>query len=75
VSKSDIDIKAETENLALYLSSQGRSNNESHPEVWGYENISANLTGFNFTSDGWQTDKDGITVLRVAGDARVTIPY
>lgn len=75
VSKSDIDIKAETENLALYLSSQGRSNNESHPEVWGYENISANLTGFNFTSDGWQTDKDGITVLRVAGEARVTIPY
>ncbi len=75
VTESDIDVEAETENLALFLSSSGRSNNEEHPETWTFNNISASLTGFNFTSDGWQTDKDGITVLRVSGDARVTIPY
>ena len=48
-----------------------------HPEIWedGDNHISASLTGFNFSSDGWQTDKDGIKCLRVSGDARVTIPY
>ena len=33
------------------------------------------MTGFNFSSDGWKHDADGNTVLRVAGDARVNIPY
>lgn len=75
VAESEIDVEAETENLALYLSSQGRSNNEAHPEVWEFEDISATLTGFNFASDGWKSDSDGITVLRVSGDARITIPY
>ena len=75
VEESEIDVEPETQNLALYLSSQGRSNQEEHPEVWTYNDSSATLTDFNFTSDGWQRDEDGITVLRVSGDARVTIPY
>lgn len=77
VTESDVDVEAETENLALYLTSAGRSNNEEHPEVWQdtAHNISASLTGFNFSSDGWQADSDGITCLRVSGDARVEIPY
>lgn len=75
VTESEIDVEPETQNLALYLSSQGRSNNEEHPEIWEYEDISAGLTNFNFASDGWQMDADGITCLRVSGDARVTIPY
>lgn len=77
VTESDIDVEAETEGLALHLTSQGRSNNEEHPEIWQDtdNNISATLTGFNFSSDGWQADADGITCLRVSGDARVTIPY
>lgn len=75
VTESDINIEAETDQLALYLSSYGRSNNEENPSAWSYGNIEASLTGFNYTSDGWVNDDDGITVLRVAGDARVTIPY
>lgn len=78
VTESEIDVEAETENLKLYLTSQGRSNNEEHPEVWqstADATISATLTGFNFSSDGWQSDADGITCLRVSGDARVSIPY
>jgi len=77
VAESDIDIEAETDALTLYLTSYGRSNNESDPAIWedSSNNISASLTGFNFVSDGWLTDDDGITVLRVSGDARVTIPY
>ncbi len=73
--ESQIDVEAETENLVLHLTSQGRSNQEEHPETWSYNNISATLTDFNFSSDGWQKDADGVTVLRVSGDARVTVPY
>ena len=37
--------------------------------------VAAQLSGFNFESDGWQKDEKDITVLRVSGDARVQIPY
>ena len=75
VTESDIQIEAETEALALHLTSAGRSNSEENRAVWRYGNITAQLTGFNFTSDGWQKDEKDITVLRVSGDARVQIPY
>ena len=75
VTESDIDIEAETEALALYLTSAGRSNSEETRSVWTSGDISAVMTGFNFTSDGWQQDEKGVTVLRVSGDARVTVPY
>ncbi len=75
VTESDIQIEAETEALALYLTSAGRSNNEENRAVWSYGSVTAQLTGFNFTSDGWQKDEQDTTVLRVSGDARVQIPY
>lgn len=75
VTASDVNVEAETDQLVLYLSSYGRSNNEADPSVWESNDISAVLTDFNYTSDGWVSDDDGITVLRVAGDARVDIPY
>lgn len=75
VTESDIDVEAETQDLALYLSSAGRSNQEATPGTWTYQGISCAFTGFNWTSDGWQKDADGITVMRVSGDARLTIPY
>lgn len=74
VTASEMEIEAETEGLSLYLSSTGRSNTEENPGVWEYGNISAVFSGFNFTSDGWQLDEDNIPVLRVSGDARLTIP-
>lgn len=75
VIESTIHVEAETEGLALYLSSHGRSNREERPEEWKYGEIAAALSGFHFTSDGWRPDDDGITVLRVSGDARVEIPF
>lgn len=74
VIKSLVDVNATTESLELYLSSYGRSNNEVNPAIWEYNNISANFSNFNFASDGWQLDEDGVTVLRVSGDARLEIP-
>lgn len=74
VTASEMEIEAETEGLSLYLSSAGRSNTEENPAVWEYGSIAARFSGFNFTSDGWQLDEDNIPVLRVSGDARLTIP-
>ena len=74
IKESETHLEAATEGLTLFLSSYGRSNNESNPEVWKYNDISATLTDFDFISDGWQFDDDGITVLRVKNKARVAIP-
>ena len=75
ITESRIDVQAETQNLALYLSAQGRSNAEANPATWTYEQLECDFENFNFTSDGWQTDADNNTLLRVSGDARLTIPY
>ena len=75
IEETEIDVEPETDALALYLTAEGRSNSEAHPEEWSSGSIAAALTGFNYVSDGWQTLEDGSTVLRVSGDARVEIPY
>ena len=75
VTAADIDVAAETENLSLYLSSASRSNSEAEHAVWKYGSVEAEFSDFNWTSDGWQTDEDGVTALRVSGDAKVTIPF
>lgn len=75
ITESAIDVQAETEDLVLYLTSQGRSNNEENPASWTYGQIAATFIGFNWVSDGWQADSAGITVMRVSGDARIIIPY
>lgn len=71
---TSIDVQAETNDLSLYLTSYGRNNHEDTPSEWKYGDVAATLTGFNYTSDGWMNDDEGITVLRVSGDARVEIP-
>lgn len=75
VVESEIEVNAETSNLELHLTSEGRSNNEANPLDWSYGGVSAQMTGFNLKSDGWQSDNNGNTVLRVSGDARVNIPF
>ena len=75
VEELDIDVEAETQDLDLYLSSIGRSNREVDPKRWEYNDISCIFNDFNMTSDGWQIDESGITVLRISGDARLVIPF
>lgn len=75
VTESSIKVEAETEALALHLSSYGRSNNEMNPGVWESNGVSAEFSGFNFVSDGWVQDEEDNTVLRVTGNARLHIPY
>lgn len=75
VTETQLDVSAEQNDLALYLSSYGRSNNEANPGTWNSGDVQTTFTNFNFASDGWQRDEDGVTVLRVANDARLEIGY
>ena len=75
VEENDIKIEAETNDLELYLTADGRSNDEDNPAVWTYKNISATFTGFNFKDNGWLSDDNGDTRLRINGDARLEIEY
>lgn len=75
VSESDIDVEAETNALELYLSSYGRSNNEEHPNSWIYGDVECEFSNYNWVSDGWVADDDKLIVHRVAGDARLYIPF
>lgn len=74
VTEAEVDVYAEENDLDLHLTSHGRSNTEENPATWTYGNVSAEFSGFNWTSDGWQIDENHNTVLRVMGDARVNIP-
>ena len=75
VEQADSSLTPITRSLTLHLSSEGRSNNEANPGVWTYELTSSEFANFNFVSDGWLHDEDGNTMLRVTGDARLTIDY
>lgn len=75
VARLDIDVEAETDSLELYLSAEGRSNAEPRPNTWTFNNISCTFTNFTFNADGWQLDEDSATMLKVSGNARLTIPF
>ena len=74
---SDVKIEAITHNLELHLSSVGRSNNENENirNQWSSNGVVVELNNFNWKSNGWIEDNEGNSVLRVSGDARVTIPF
>lgn len=75
VTESNIDVTPTTDSQELYLTSYGRSNNSLDKDTWSYEDISCSFSNYNWVSDGWQLDDKGITVHRVTGDARLTIPF
>lgn len=80
VNKLDLNISAEEDGLQLFLSAQGRSNNEKNPAVWTFkqtddevEPITTSFSDFNWKSNGWLVDEKGDTCLRLNGEARATI--
>lgn len=59
VTENDLNIEAETNDLELWLSSEGRSNNETDPSKWSYKDITTTFTNVNWDSVGWATDEEG----------------
>lgn len=79
IKASQIDVKPVVQNLKLALVAQGRSNAEDPDKrvIWedADRGIRCTLTNFNWSSDGWLRDSSNNTILRVTGDARVSIPF
>lgn len=78
VTESTIRVEPVTQNLKLYLNCLGKSNDQIETrEEWidKAQNIKCKMSGFNWSSNGWVLDKNGETILRLSGDARVEIPY
>lgn len=85
VNKLDVEVSAETLDLALHLSSEDRSNEESEEsrKTWQYTNpVSGETIKAEFNdkfswgvNDGWLKDDDGIPFLRLKDEDRITIPY
>lgn len=85
ITAPELDIRSEEDSLQLYLTSLGRSNNESDPGVWEYTSTEESGTGqiytkttfdgFNWKSNGWIADANGDTCLRLTGDATAEIEF
>lgn len=75
VTELDMDIEAITNDMELYLTSLGRSNNEPDPAVWSYGDTETSFEGVNWQSTGWMADENGDSVLRLNGGARAEIAF
>ncbi len=69
VAESEMDVEAVTENLELYLTANGRSNNDVNKTSWTSGNVSCTLTGFNYVTNGWINN-----ALKLSNGASVIIP-
>lgn len=76
VSASESLVEAITDALVFHFDPSGRSNNEDNPAQWTDGTVSATFSDVGFTSaDGWQTDGEGASVLKILPGGEVTIPF
>ena len=75
VKESMVKSEAETEGLELYLTSLGRSNQDTDREEWKHGNVAAVFAGMNWVTNGWVADGRGGVCLRLSGGARAEIPF
>lgn len=86
IEELNIPVEAETANLQLYLNAAGRSNAEINPAKWTYtptietnngieelDTIETEFSNFNWVTNGWVSDTNGDTCLRLNGAAKATI--
>ena len=70
VTKSGIDLSEATAGLVLKLTAAGRSNAESEPAEWRYNDVQTVFEGFDWQSNGWTGD-----ALKLTNGANVEIGY
>lgn len=69
VTESNIHIEPVNENLELFLSANGRNNNDTNKTIWSYGNTKCSLNNFNFVNNGWIDN-----ALKISNGATVEIP-
>lgn len=76
VADSGVAIERITDSLVFDFDANGRSNQEETPGVWTNGAVSATFTDVTFSgSDGWLTDAEGASMLRLLPGSEVTIPF
>ena len=70
VTESGIDLSEATAGLVLKLTAAGRSNAESEPAEWRYNDVQTVFEGFDWQSNGWTGD-----ALKLTNGANVKIGY
>ena len=75
VAEALVNVQAVTNDLELFLTADGRSNNERDPGIWTYKGITSTFDGFNYAGNGWCLDNDGDVCLRLNGEAKVEINF
>ncbi len=75
VKESAIQVDIETNGLEFYLDAEGKSNQGSDKDSWESNGYATQFTDVNFLSNGWDTDSEGNTRLKLAGDARAYNPF
>lgn len=70
VTESGIDLSEATAGLVLKLTAAGRSNAESEPAEWRYNDVQTVFDGFDWQSNGWTGD-----ALKLTNGANVEIGY
>lgn len=80
-----VDVSAETDSLQLSLAAAGRLNSETNKNKWEFKTaatadtpsktITTTFKNFNWVSNGWVTDANGDTCLRLSGDARAIVNF
>lgn len=79
IKESTIKVTPIEQDLLLALDARGRNNNDDAAirSLWEDKahNISCELTNFNWKSNGWMSDDEGNSILRISGDARIKIPF
>ena len=70
VTESGIDLSEATAGLVLKLTAVGRSNAESEPAEWRYNDVQTVFEGFDWQSNGWTGD-----ALKLTNGANVEIGY
>lgn len=76
VAESDFHEELITNSMVLNFDPTGRSNSESNPESWSYNDVAATFEGFGWTgADGWVEDENGQTILRFLPGDTMSIPF
>lgn len=70
VTESGIDLGEATSGLVLKLTAAGRSNAESTPAEWRYNDVQTAFEGFDWQSNGWTGD-----ALKLTNGANIEIGY
>ncbi len=70
VTESGIDLSEATAGLVLKLTAAGRSNAESNPNEWRYNDVQTAFEGFDWQSNGWTGD-----ALKLTNGAHIEIGY